>query len=73
MSEIKALKPTVEILYAEELAALEANDDGPKPANWRLSPKAVRTFIIAFPRKIAGKYHIFYKLLSTYLKSIYFE
>lgn len=55
MSEIKALKPTVEILYAEELAALEANDNGPKPANWRLSPKAVRTFILGSSKPLKLK------------------
>jgi MoxR-like ATPase len=55
MSEIKALKPTVEILYAEELAALEANDSGPKPENWRLSPKAIRTFILGSNKPIKYK------------------
>ncbi|NOW04391.1 ATP-binding protein [Clostridium beijerinckii] len=55
MSEIKALKPTVEILYAEELAALEVNDDGPKPENWRLSPKAVRTFILGSSKPLKLK------------------
>lgn len=42
----KMLKPPVEILYKEELAALKKNDDGIKPANWLLSPKAIRTFIL---------------------------
>jgi MoxR-like ATPase len=55
MSEIIALKPTVEILYAEELAALEANDSGPKPENWRLSPKAIRTFILGSSKAIKYK------------------
>ena len=40
------LKPPVEKYYEEELKALEANDKGPKPNNWRMSPKAVRTFIL---------------------------
>ena len=40
------IKPPVEIRYAEELEALKANDDGRKPENWQLSPKAVRTFIL---------------------------
>ena len=31
--------------YAEELAALAFADQGPRPAGWRLSPRAVRTFI----------------------------
>lgn len=42
----KILKPPMEVLYKEELAALKKNDDGIKPANWILSPKAVRTFIL---------------------------
>lgn len=40
------IKPPVEILYKEELDALKKNDDGVKPSNWNLSPKAVRTFIL---------------------------
>ena len=40
------IKQPVEIRYADELAALKANDTGRKPENWYLSPKAVRTFIL---------------------------
>ena len=40
------LKPPVEVRYQKELEALRAQDAGPKPMNWRLSPKAVRTFIL---------------------------
>lgn len=40
------VRPPAEILYAEELAALQANDTGKRPPGWQLSPKAVRTFII---------------------------
>ena len=44
---IKAeLKPPVEERYREELAALAALDAGPRPRGWRLSPRAVRTFIL---------------------------
>lgn len=42
----RMIKPPVEILYKEELSALKKNDDGMKPENWQLSPKAVRTFIL---------------------------
>ncbi len=35
-----------EIMYRDELARLEKEDSGPKPPGWRLSPKAVRTFVI---------------------------
>lgn len=32
--------------YAEELAFLAAYDDGPRPPGWRLTPRAVVTFVI---------------------------
>ena len=40
------LKPPVEVRYREELEALQALDTDRKPLNWKLSPKAVRTFIL---------------------------
>lgn len=40
------IRPPVEHTYAAQLRALAANDEGPKPPNWRLSPRAVRDFII---------------------------
>jgi hypothetical protein len=40
------IKPPVEVRYSEELSALENNDKARRPANWRLSPVAVRTFIL---------------------------
>ncbi|MDP4144448.1 MAG: AAA family ATPase, partial [Bacillota bacterium] len=40
------LKPPVEVFYEKELKALAKNDEGVKPENWKLSPKAVRTFIL---------------------------
>ncbi len=46
------IKPPVEVRYAEELAALKANDTGRKPENWYLSPKAVRTFILGSSKGI---------------------
>ncbi len=39
------LREPAEVRFAEELAALAANDPGDRPAGWRLSPRAVRTFI----------------------------
>lgn len=39
-------KLPAELRYHEELAALAAADRDPKPAGWRLSPRAVRRFII---------------------------
>ena len=45
------LRPTAEQRYAEELAALGRWDQGnPKPENWRLSPRAVRLFILGTPK-----------------------
>jgi len=48
MAEKKFLiKPPVEVLYKAELETLRESDkDNPKPENWLLSPKAVRTFIL---------------------------
>jgi len=40
------IKPPVEVRYADELAALAASDKGRRPENWKLSPRAVRTFIL---------------------------
>ncbi|MBQ2265460.1 MAG: AAA family ATPase [Oscillospiraceae bacterium] len=40
------IKPPVEVRCAEELAVLAQTDTGKKPENWKLSPKAVRTFIL---------------------------
>lgn len=52
MENLKALKPPVEIFYEEQLRALEENDKEPKPKNWRLSPKAVKTFILGSSKAI---------------------
>lgn len=41
-----ALRPPAEVTYADELARLAAHDQGPRPAGWSLSPKAVRRFLI---------------------------
>ena len=40
------IKPPVEVRYQKELEALAAQDTGKRPLNWKLSPKAVRTFIL---------------------------
>jgi MoxR-like ATPase len=39
------LRPPAEVLYAGELRALADADSGPRPPGWRLSPRAVRSFI----------------------------
>lgn len=51
--ERKIVKPTMEMRYAGELAALAANDQGPKPQNWKLSPRAVRDFILGTDQALA--------------------
>ena len=40
------IKPPVEVRYEKELKALAALDEGKRPVNWKLSPRAVRTFIL---------------------------
>ncbi|GAB4196299.1 MAG: AAA family ATPase [Roseiflexaceae bacterium] len=47
-----ALRPPAEQIYARELAALAENDSGPRPTGWRLSPRAVRSFILGAPAPI---------------------
>lgn len=40
------IRPHAEHLFADELAALEKADDRQRPPNWRLSPWAVRTYLL---------------------------
>jgi MoxR-like ATPase len=51
-------RPSVEQLYAEELAALAAKDaSAPRPVGWKLTPRAVVEFILGDPAKnIAPKF-----------------
>ncbi len=46
MEQREQIKPPVELRYKKELDALQALDTGKKPRNWKLSPQAVRTFIL---------------------------
>lgn len=48
-----SIKPPVEVRYREELEALRQTDTGRRPANWQLSPKAVRTFILGSQNPIS--------------------
>ena len=53
--EQNILRPTAEVRYAQELAALaEWDRTNPKPQGWKLSPKAVRTFILGSRTPIGG-------------------
>ncbi len=40
------LREHAEDAYADELGALSAADDLPRPPGWRLSPRAVRTYVL---------------------------
>jgi len=53
-----AARLPAEIRYEEELAALAATDTHQKPPGWRLSPQAVRTFVLGSDEKelpVGGK------------------
>lgn len=39
-------RPPAEVTYADELARLAKGDDAPRPPGWRMSARAVRTFIL---------------------------
>lgn len=57
----ESIKPPVEVRYKEELEVLRNTDTGRRPENWRMSPMAVRTFILgsAQPIQYEGReYHI---------------
>jgi MoxR-like ATPase len=51
-----ALRPHAEQQYADELAALAASDDRPRPPGWRLSPQAVVTYLLGDGAKVTPKY-----------------
>lgn len=55
------LRPHAEQIYAEELAELAKSDDHPKPPNWRLSPWAVRTYLLG------GKLDNGYQVVAKYV------
>ena len=43
--DAELLRPHAEQAFADELAALTAADDRPRPPSWRLSPQAVVTYL----------------------------
>lgn len=49
------LRPTAEVRYREELDSLVATDKDPRPPGWRMSPSAVRRFILGNDGKASGK------------------
>lgn len=46
MNSTQIVRQPAEVSFADELAALAANDNAPRPPGWNLSPRAVRTFIL---------------------------
>lgn len=46
MTSTDLLRPHAEQAYADELAALAAQDDRPRPPSWRLSPRAVVDYLL---------------------------
>ena len=46
ISTLRMVRPPAEVVYAEELAALASNDNSAKPPGWKLSPRAVRQFVV---------------------------
>jgi MoxR-like ATPase len=52
MNDTAIQRPLAEMRYREELEALAANDKGKKPGNWKLSPQAVRSFILGLEKPL---------------------
>lgn len=48
-------KQPAETRFADELARLAATDTGPRPPGWRLSPRAVRAFVIGDKARGVGQ------------------
>lgn len=42
----RVLRPHAEVTYAAELELLASRDDGPRPPSWRLSPRAVCSYLM---------------------------
>lgn len=51
MSELRL---PAETKYAAELAALAAADQGPRPPGWRLTPRAVETYVMGAAQPVGG-------------------
>ncbi|ALK97493.1 ATPase AAA [Massilia sp. WF1] len=53
--EADALRSSAEVRYRDELERLRAHDQDPRPEGWRLSPRAVRRFILGDPALQVGR------------------
>ena len=62
MSQL-VLRQHAEQLFAEELHELARQDDRPKPAGWRLSPWAVRTYLLG--GKLASGFEVSAKYIGS--------
>ncbi|MCC7383153.1 MAG: AAA family ATPase [Deltaproteobacteria bacterium] len=51
MSEIRQ---SAEVKYAAELDALAKGDQGPRPPGWRLTPRAVETYLMGADKPVGG-------------------
>ena len=64
-----AIRQPAEVIYQAELDALREEDTGSKPANWRLSPKSVVTYMMggktASGQEITAKYIGNRRLIET--------
>lgn len=49
-----AIRLPAETKFADELAALAKTDDGSRPPGWKLSPKAVATYILGAKKPVEG-------------------
>ncbi|MQY11991.1 putative protein YehL [Streptomyces sp. RB5] len=63
-------RPPAEVRYADELAALRAADEDPRPPGWRLSLRAARRFIVGdeeagIGRKFVGNVSLVERALVT--------
>lgn len=53
-----ALRAPAEVRHADELERLARADDGPRPPGWRLTPRAVRTFVLGDAElDVSAKFH----------------
>ena len=46
MTAAGVLRAPAEVVHADELARLASDDPGPRPDGWRLTPRAVRRFVV---------------------------
>jgi MoxR-like ATPase len=47
-------RPSAERKYQQEIAALIASDDGPRPPGWAMTPRAVLTYVLGSDRPVGG-------------------